>query len=111
MYRGKVDHETRVAHCAAAYVVAATSDGEEKVVFPSEADCLDYVRDAGAPCNQRRPLVNQPVPDPPRPVIALVFFTNQGSAKPGREHRQRPRIDLSGSALDGSEGCHARLLV
>ena len=37
MHRGKVDHETRVAHCAAAYVVAATSDGEEKVVFPSEA--------------------------------------------------------------------------
>jgi hypothetical protein len=25
--------------------VAATSDGEEKVVFPSEVDCLDYVRD------------------------------------------------------------------
>src|SRR5580704_7930530 len=109
MHRGKVDHETPVAHCAAAHVVAAASDGEEKVALPGEVDCLDYVRDPGAPCNQRRPLVDQTVPDPPRPVIAVVFFTNEGSAKPARERVKRARTQLGGPAINGSEGWHARL--
>ena len=61
MHRGEVDHKTSVADPAAAYVMAATSDGENKVVFPGEVYPRDDIRDARAARNHCRPLVIKPL--------------------------------------------------
>jgi hypothetical protein len=109
MHRGEVDHKTPVADPAAAHVMAATSYGENKVVFAGEVYPRDDIRDARAPRNHCRPLVYQAVPDPPRLLITPVIFANESAAKPLRERLQRLRTQLGEFATDGSEGCHAQL--
>jgi hypothetical protein len=73
MHRGKVDHQATVADGATAYIVAATSDRDEKVMFSRKTDHLDDIFDARASRDQRRALVDQPVPNPACVVVTLVF--------------------------------------
>jgi hypothetical protein len=60
-HRGKVDHQAAVADCAAAYIVAATTDSEEQIVFPGEL----YALKRGV-CGSPVTYVSQPTPTDPR---------------------------------------------
>jgi hypothetical protein len=88
--------------------MAAASDGEKKIMFPGEAYPGDNVLDPRALRDHCGALVDQAVPNPPRPIIALASLAYESATKLSRERLQGFRTWLGGFATDGSEGRHAQ---
>ena len=69
---GQVDHEAVVAAAKPGAVVAAAADRDEKAMFAPEVHGGDHVGDIDAARNQARPLVDHPVVERARLVVAVV---------------------------------------
>src|SRR5262245_6821128 len=59
--------------------MSATTHGHEYIVAPREIDGVDDVAVVHALHDQRGPLVDQPVPDPPRVIVRLVLWPDQAA--------------------------------
>ena len=68
----QVDDEAAVVDRVAGHVVAAALDRQQQALLAREVDRVDDVRGSSALHDQRRPAIDQPVPDRARIVIARI---------------------------------------
>ena len=73
LHRRKVDHQTAVTHAVAGDVVAAAAHCHREIVLTSKAHAAHDVVGSGAPCDQGRALVDQPVPDHAGTVVGEII--------------------------------------
>ena len=90
---GDVDHEPAVGDRGPGDVVPAAAHGHAETVLACERERLDDVADLGDPGDERRPPVDQPVPDLPSLVVARIArpheLTAEPCPEPGPEHPRR----------------------
>ena len=89
----QVDDEAAVVHRVAGDVVTAALDREEQVLLAGEVDGVDDVRGPGALHDQRRPAVDQPVPDRAGIVVALIARPQDRSPNPFHKCSSRFRVN------------------
>jgi len=71
-HRREVNDESIVADRVAGHVVPAAPHRDRQPLLSGKADCGHDVRRTGAARDRRRTPVDHTVPDPTRPVVALV---------------------------------------
>ena len=89
----QVDHQAVVVDGVTGDVVAAALDRQGELVLAGEVDRVDDVRRARALDDHRRPSVDQPVPDRPRLVVAVLSGPQNPSADPRDEGVDRFRVE------------------
>lgn len=83
LHQGQVDHQATVAGGKASRAVAAAADGDQEFVLAREIDRLDDVGHPGALGDQAGALVDHPVPELARRIVARVMRTQQRTAQTG----------------------------
>jgi hypothetical protein len=72
LHRRQVDDNRVVRERVARHAVAAAADRDPEAVFAGEGDCRDDVRGRRAAHDHRRLLVDHPVPESARLLVAVV---------------------------------------
>jgi hypothetical protein len=115
----QVDHEATVVDGIAGHVVSTAPDRKEKVVLAREVHRVDDVCGTAALRDDRRPAVDQAVPDQPRVLVTGVVRSENGSAHlhgeclqrlwvNGRNGRSRRAHRSPSFALDPACSSHRR---
>lgn len=62
-HRHEVDHQPTIDHGTPGHIVPAAPNGDLEAVLAGEVDGVNNVSGAPAACDQRRPLVDEPIVD------------------------------------------------
>jgi hypothetical protein len=65
--------------------VTAATNGDFEAVVAAKGDGADNIGDISTLGNERRPFVNHPIIQSPRPVISLILAANDSPSYPGTE--------------------------
>jgi hypothetical protein len=71
----QIDHQTAVAHRLTGDVVTAATHGDQQILLTAEVNRSYDIGNPSTPDNQRRSVVDHPVPDHASAVVALVVRT------------------------------------
>ena len=81
----QVDDEAAVVDRVAGDVVTARLDREEQVLLAGEVNRVDDIRRSSALHDQRRPTVDESIPDRASVVIGFILRAQDGSPDPAHE--------------------------